>query len=73
MAGAQFERLVAWAKQDHGAIKVERPDTRESHNWIVKLLVRDPVIFSAFGRGRTVDDAAGQVIDQLRTVGVDVP
>lgn len=73
MAGAGYERLVTWSNQGHGLIKVERPDTRESHNWTVRLSIQDPVIFSAYGRGSTVDDAAAQVIEQLRTVGVEIP
>jgi len=44
-----------------------------SVTWSITVSISDPVVFAASGRGRTVEDAASEVVEQLESVGVDVP
>jgi hypothetical protein len=69
---ANYERLLQWGKGR--TIKVDRvAATGGGWGWTIGLSVVEPVVFSALGRGKTIEDAATQVLDQLETVGVKVP
>jgi hypothetical protein len=72
MADGSYERLLAWSKKGHETLKVDRVEATNGSVWSISIMINDPVLFSAHGRGATIDDAAGDVIEQLETVGASV-
>ena len=71
-ASGVYGRLVAWAQGRR--VTVERSvNPSGSVTWSITVSISDPVVFAASGRGRTVEDAASEVVEQLESVGVDVP
>jgi hypothetical protein len=52
---------------------VRKAQTADGSYWMIDITISDPVSFSTSGDGRTIDDAAAQVLSDLTTVGVSIP
>ena len=72
MAIGPYERLLTWSKTNTH-LEVTRVEKASGNQWTIGVTITIPVSYSAKGRGKTIDDAAAQVIEQLETVGVVIP
>jgi hypothetical protein len=72
MASGEYTRLKAWAEMEGHQLNVSKVATASGTEWTIGVAVDEPVTFSSHGRGKSIDDAAEQVLADLQTVGVTV-
>ena len=70
MASGEYARLLAWAETEGNELKIAKVATATGNEWTIGVAVTEPVTFSSNGRGTSIDEAAGQVLADLQTVGV---
>ncbi len=69
--GGIYARLLGWSENADDDLKVTR-STDDGESWSIAVSVSEPVTFTAYGNGGTIDEGVQQVIDQLITVGVAI-
>jgi hypothetical protein len=70
MASGSYDRLLAWSKKSSNALRVSSSVVNDKKWWFLGTTIKQPVEYSASGKGASIDAAAREVIDDLTTVGV---
>lgn len=70
MGAGAYQRLLEWSQAAGHHLSAEETRTKTGEAWLVSVEMEGPIGVAFAAGDKTVDAAAQQVIEQLRTLGV---
>ena len=72
MANGDYDRLLEWSKGNTSPLRVTSQNLNGQKHWYLGITITEPVQYEASGSGTSIDEAAGKIIADLKTVGAKV-